>query len=62
MELRLTLEQQQLIADVLRQHQRELMMEISHTDHRELKTRLRERARVLEDVLEKLGVSQFTAN
>jgi mevalonate kinase len=62
MELRMTLEEQQLMAEILKQHQRELMLEISHTDHHEFKSRLRERARLLEGLLEKLGVSQFAAN
>ena len=62
MELRLTVDEQQLIADVLRRYQHELMLEISHTDHREFKTSLRERERMLEGLLEKLGVSQFAAN
>ncbi|MGZ4824572.1 MAG: hypothetical protein ACXVZT_08130 [Terriglobales bacterium] len=62
MELPLTVDEQQLIADVLRQYQRELTLEISHTDHREFKARLRERERLLEGLLEKLGVSQFAAN
>ena len=62
MELRLTLEEERLLAEVLRQYQRELRLEISHTDHREFKSKLRERAYLLEGVLEKLGVSQFAAN
>lgn len=62
MELQLTLQEEQLIAEVLRQYQRELRLEISHTDHHEFKSKLRERAQVLEGVLEKLGVSQFAAN
>ena len=62
MELRLTVEEQQLLAEILRQHQRELSLEISHTDHHDFKARLRARAQTLEGVLEKLGVSQFAAN
>ena len=62
MELRLTLQEEQLVAEVLRQYQRELRLEISHTDHHEFKSKLRERAQLLEGVLEKLGVSQFAAN
>jgi tRNA G26 N,N-dimethylase Trm1 len=62
MELRLTLDERQLLAEILRQHQRELSLEISHTDHHEFKTRLRARAQMLEEVLEKLGASQFAAN
>ena len=62
MELRLTVEEQQLLAEILSKHQRELMREIAHTDHHEFKSRLRERARLLEGVLEKLRVSQFAAH
>jgi hypothetical protein len=62
MELKLTVDEEQLVAEVLRHYQRELRFEISHTDHHELKSRLRERAQLLEGVLEKLGVSQFAAN
>jgi mevalonate kinase len=62
MELRLTLEEQQVMAEILKQYQRELMLEISHTDHHEFKSKLRERARLVEGLLEKFGVSQFVAN
>lgn len=62
MELRLTLQEEQLMAEVLRQYQRELRLEISHTDHHEFKSRLRQRAQLLEGILEKLGVAEFAAN
>ena len=62
MELRLTLQEEQLVAEILLQYQRELSLEISHTDHHEFKSRLRERAQLLEGVLENLGISRFTAN
>lgn len=62
MELRLTLEEERLVAEILQQYRRELVLEISHTDHHDFRTRLRERAHVLEGVLEKLGVAQFAAN
>ncbi len=62
MELKLTVDEEQLVAEILRNHQRELRLEISHTDHQIFKSRLRERARLLEAVLEKLGVSQFSLN
>ena len=47
MELRLTLEEEQLVTEVLRHYQRDLRLEISHTDHHEFKLRLRERAQAL---------------
>jgi hypothetical protein len=62
MELRLSVEEEQLLAEILRQYQRELSLEISHTDHHDFKVRLRARAQLLEGMLEKLGVSQFAAN
>jgi hypothetical protein len=62
MELRLTLEEEHLVADILQQYRRELVTEISHTDHHEFKSRLQKRKQLLEGVLEKLGVSQFAVN
>jgi hypothetical protein len=62
MELKLNLDEQELLADILRHQQRELTLEISHADHYEFKQRLRARAQLLEDVLDKLGVSRLTAN
>ncbi len=62
MQLQLTLAEEELLAEILRRHQRELMLEISHSDHHEFKLRLRARAQLLEDVLEKLGVSRLSAN
>ena len=62
MELRLSQEEERLLVEVLRQYQRELMLEISHTSHHAFKTRLRERARVLETVLQKLGAWQCVAS
>jgi hypothetical protein len=62
MELRLSLEEEHLVAEILRQYQRELALEIAHTDRHDFKTTLRHRALVLEGILEKLGVSQFIAN
>ncbi len=62
MELQLTLPEQEFLVDVLRQHQRELMLEISHSDHLEFKLRLRARAELLEGLLDKVGASRLSAN
>ncbi len=62
MEFQLTLAEQEVLAEILRQHQRELMLEISHSDHHELKLRLRARAQFVEGLPDKLGISGLTAN
>ncbi len=56
MELTLTTEQQDLLINILEQRKRELMKEISHTDNREFRERLRRNERLLEDVLTRLAV------
>ena len=62
MQLQLTSAEEELLCEILRQHQRELVLEISHADHLEFKLRLRARALVLEGLLDKLGISRLTAN
>jgi hypothetical protein len=58
MELILTTEEQQLLLDILEQRHRELLKEISHTDHREFKQTLRKNEKLLESILSHLrGVS-----
>jgi hypothetical protein len=61
MELQLNAEEQKLLAEILRQHQRELLLEISHADHHEFKVALRERERMLEEMLKKLYAGQMAA-
>lgn len=54
MELILSTEEQQLLLDILEQRHRELMKEISHTDHHEFKQALRKNEKLLESILSHL--------
>ena len=54
MELTLSTEEQQLLLDILEQRHRELLKEISHTDHREFKQALGKNEKLLESVLSRL--------
>ncbi len=58
MELRLSPKEQELLAEILRHYQRELLLEISHANHREFKITLRQRAEILERLLEKVAVPE----
>lgn len=58
MDLQLTAEERELLAHILQEKHRELLKEIFHTDHHEFKRLLREREKVLEGILTKLGVSE----
>ncbi|MBZ5566364.1 MAG: hypothetical protein LAN64_00790 [Acidobacteriia bacterium] len=58
MEMHITAQEQELLAEVLRQHQRELLREISHADHHDFKLALRARARLLEELLKKLDAPE----
>ncbi len=58
MELRLSSEEQELLAEILRQYQRELLLEISHAVHHEFKTTLRNREEMLEQLLAKVAVRE----
>lgn len=62
MELQLNAQEQKLLAEILRQNQRELLLEISHADHHEFKVALRERERMLETLLTKLGGAEMAAD
>ena len=57
MELTLTTEEHRLLVDILEQRQRELIREISHTDHKLFKQALRKNAKVLESMLTRLRVT-----
>ncbi|MFZ0862420.1 MAG: hypothetical protein WB781_06660 [Candidatus Sulfotelmatobacter sp.] len=54
MELTLTTEEQQLLLDILEQRHRELLKEISHSDHHEFKQSLRKNEKLLESILSHL--------
>lgn len=56
MELHINSEEGKLLAEILHRYQRELLLEISHADHREFKEALRRRAQMLEGLLEKVVV------
>jgi hypothetical protein len=50
-------EERELLLEILQEHQRELLRELAHTDHREFRTSLREKVRTLERVLDKLAAA-----
>ena len=54
MELTLTTEEQELLASILEQRHRELLKEISHTNHHEFKQGLRKNERLLDSMLGRL--------
>ena len=57
MELVLTAEDRELLAEILERRLRELQKEISHTDHREFKALLRGNEKRIESILGDLRVS-----
>jgi hypothetical protein len=61
MELQLTAEERKLLAEILGQHQRALLLEIAHADHLQFKIELRDRERMLESLLQKLDNAQIAA-
>jgi hypothetical protein len=54
MELILSTEEHQLLLEMLEQRHRELLKEISHTDHHEFKQALRKNEKLLESILSRL--------
>jgi hypothetical protein len=58
MELTLTVEEKDLVVEILGQSHRELLREISHTDHHEFKLVLRRKEKLLESVVNRLRVLQ----
>jgi hypothetical protein len=54
MELILTTEEEGLLLDILERRHRELLKEISHTDHHEFKLALRKNEKLLESILSRL--------
>ena len=55
MEVTFTPEEHQLIAEILEEHHRELLRELSRTEHREFKAVLRRREEMVQGVLNKLA-------
>ena len=58
MELTLTIEEWELLLEILGERHLALLREISHTDHREFKLILRKREKLLESVVNRLRVMQ----
>jgi hypothetical protein len=58
MELTLTVEEREIVLEILAQSHRELLREISHTDHHEFKLALRKKEKLLESVVGRLRVMQ----
>jgi len=54
MELLLTVQEQELLQQILEQRYLELQKEISHTDHREFKQTLRKNEKLIESMLNRL--------
>jgi hypothetical protein len=54
MELTLTIEEWELLLEILGERHLALLREISHTDHREFKLILRKREKLLESVVSRL--------
>jgi hypothetical protein len=58
MELTLTIEEWELLLEILGERHLALLREISHTDHREFKLALRKREKLLESVMNRLRARQ----
>jgi len=58
MELTLTVDERELVLEILGQRHRELLREISHTDHHEFKLALRKKEKLLESIENRLRVMQ----
>ena len=55
MELKLTVEERDLLLQILEEHHRDLLWEIAHTDHHHFKHVLKSKESVLESLQEKLA-------
>jgi hypothetical protein len=55
MELTFTVEEHELITEIMEEHHRELLREICRAEHREFKAVLRRREELVQGVLSKLG-------
>lgn len=54
MQLRLTEKEEELLREILQDHQKHLLHEINRTDHHEFKTGLRNRCTAVEGLIDKL--------
>lgn len=59
MELMLTKEEQELLKQILEERHHELRKEIFKTDHHQFKQVLKEKERLMESLMEKLGVREL---
>jgi len=60
MELRLTSREEDLLRELLEEHQKHLLHEINKADHHEFKTNLRNRCTLVEGMIEKLQAVHST--
>jgi hypothetical protein len=58
MNVELTQAERNLLEAILQEHQRVLLLEIAHADHKDYRLKLRENERLLESLIEKFGVGQ----
>jgi len=58
MELTLTTAEREFLLEILEEHHRELFREIAGTDHREFKSILKNKEKLLESVVNKLEMLQ----
>jgi hypothetical protein len=56
MELTLTSSERELLLEILKEHHHELFREICRTDHREFKSVLKSKEKLLESVISKLEI------
>jgi len=61
MELKLSEDEQDLLTEILEERHRELLLEISRTDHHDFKIILQRRIQHVESMLENLGVTVLIA-
>ena len=54
MELTLSPTEHRLLLEILEEHHRELILEIARTTHRDFRTELRQKEKVLEEIFHKL--------
>ena len=59
MQIQLTPKEEDFLRHLLQERHRELVREISHTDHQEFRHVLKEHEKTIEALMSKLGVSVF---
>lgn len=61
MKIDLTAAEVRFLVEILEEHRRQLQVEIVHTDRKEFKLRLREKEKLLDELLNKLEVGLSAA-